>query len=196
MKKVICTLLILTLAFFAVGCGNSEGETGDKPETATSGKTLVVYYSATGNTKDVADVIAQNLEADVFEIVPQEPYTSEDLNWNDDDSRVSIEHNDESKRNVPLAKSVPDNWSEYDTVYIGYPIWWGVAAWPVNQFIADNDFEGKTVIPFCTSASSSLGDSGNLLKEAAGSGNWLDGKRFASGASQDEIIEWIGEIDG
>ncbi len=126
----------------------------------------------------------------MFEIVPEKPYTSDDLNWNDKNSRVSKEHDDESERNVPLAKATPDNFVQYDTVYVGYPIWWGIAAWPVDGFVKSNDFTGKTVIPFCTSASSGLGNSGELLKSAAGTGNWLEGKRFSSSAQESETAKW------
>lgn len=217
MKKVICVLLSALFILSLAGCagGTSDittapadgaGETKtDNPADTTAGKTdvanetekptdkkvLVAYYSATGSTRAVAQMIADSLNADIFEIVPEKPYTSADLKWSDSDSRVSTEHNDESKRNVPLAKAVPDDWSSYDTVFIGYPIWWGIAAWPVNGFISANDFNGKKVIPFCTSASSGLGSSAELLKTAAGAGEWLEGKRFSSGVSESEVAEWL-----
>ena len=131
----------------------------------------------------------------MFEITPVEPYTSDDLNWTNDNSRVSVEHNDESKRDVPLTKTTPDNWADYDTVFIGYPIWWGIAAWPVNNFVKGNDFSGKTVIPFCTSSSSGLGQSGDLLADMAGTGNWQDGERFSSGASSSKVESWVNGLD-
>ena len=169
----------------------SEGTT----ETVTeSGKTLVVYYSATGNTKDVAEKIAQITNGDLFEIEPAEPYTDDDLDWTKDDSRVSKEHEDESLRDVELVSTTVDNWDSYDTVYIGYPIWWGIAAWPVDGFVKANDFTGKTVIPFCTAASSGIGDSGNLLKELAGTGDWKDGERFHGGTSESDISSWIDSL--
>ena len=160
------------------------------PENS-DGKVLVVYYSSTGNTKEAAELIAAATGGDLFELVPSDSYTDEDLNWNDENSRVVYEHENPDARDVPLVSSVPENFSEYDTVFIGYPIWWGIAAWPVNSFIEANDFTGKTVIPFCTSASSGLGESGELLEEAAGTGNWLEGRRFSSGVSQSEIEEWL-----
>ena len=172
--------------------GNTTGTTGN---TSTgNGKTLVVYYSATGNTKDVAEKIANITNGDLFEIEPKEPYTDDDLNWTDDDSRVSREHDDESLRDVELVSTTVDNWDSYDTVYIGYPIWWGIAAWPVNNFVKENDFTGKTVIPFCTAASSGIGDSGNLLKDMAGTGDWKEGERFHSGASESDISSWIDSL--
>lgn len=223
MKKVICILLCLILSISLTACGNSPanesngsldpvsdipdssseiqstvpeapGSAGNESEAPEGNKTLVVYYSATGSTKAVAETIADTLGADIFEIIPEEPYSSSDLDWTNSDSRVCEEHNDESKRNVPLTKSVPDNWEQYDTVYIGYPIWWGIAAWPINGFIEANDFSEKTVIPFCTSASSGFGSSGELLEEAAASGNWLEGKRFSSNAAKEDINKWLSEI--
>lgn len=157
-------------------------------------KILVVYYSAQSHTKSVAEKIAKNLNADIFEIVPQEPYTSDDLNWSNDNSRVSKEHNDESLRDVKLKNTKVDNWENYDTVLIGYPIWWGIAAWPVDTFVKANNFEGKKVIPFCTSASSGLGQSGSLLEKEANSGNWLNGHRFSSSASDSDIKNWTDSL--
>lgn len=150
-----------------------ESEASQK-ETLT-GKTLVVYFSATGNTESAANYIAQATGGDLFELEPAEPYTDEDLNYNNDNSRVSREHEDESLRNVELVADTVENWDDYDTVFIGYPIWWGIAAWPVDSFVEANDFTGKTVIPFATSASSGLGQSGKLLAELAGTGDWQEG---------------------
>ena len=209
MKKIIAILLAVTLAFTFAACGkgtadpsngtsNSSGaaENSSKNDAAApkSGKVLVVYYSATGSTKAVAETIAETAGADVFEIVPKDKYTSADLDWTDNDSRVNVEHNDESKRDIALEKTTPDNWSDYDTVFVGYPIWWGIAAWPVNNFIKGNDFTGKKVIPFCTSASSGLGQSGKLLAEMAGTGDWQDGERFSSGASSDSVVSWVNSL--
>lgn len=167
-----------------------------KKETASSGgKTLVAYYSATNNTAEVAKAIANETNGNLFELKPEKPYTDEDLDWTNENSRVYREHDNENERNVKLVSaSVPD-WKSYDTVYIGYPIWWGIAAWPVDEFIKENDFTNKTVIPFCTSASSDLGESGKLLKEMAGTGNWQEGKRFQSGASEDEVRSWVESLE-
>ena len=154
----------------------------------------MVYYSATGNTKNVADYIAAETRADVFTLEPAEPYSDDDLDYPDDDSRVSREHENESERVVELVSTTVDGWEDYDTVFIGYPIWWGIAAWPVNGFVEGNDFTGKKVIPFCTSASSGFGKSGELLKDMAGTGNWLEGKRFHSGASEKDVRDWIADL--
>ena len=169
----------------------NEDNVGDTDAESTGGKTLIVYYSASGNTEEVANYIASATGGDLFEIVPTEIYTDANLDWTDDDSRVSREHDNEEERNVPLVSDTVDNWNEYDTVFIGYPIWWGIAAWPVDNFIKANDFTGKTVIPFCTSASSGLGESGELLEEMAGTGEWLEGERFRSGASEETVQSWV-----
>lgn len=161
---------------------------------AKNGNTLVVYFSAQSHTKAVAEKVASNLEADIFEIVPEDIYTSADLDWNDSNSRVSKEHNDESLRNVKLKDTKVENWEEYDRILIGYPIWWGIAAWPVDAFVKANNFSGKTVIPFCTSSSSGIGQSGELLKESANSGNWLEGYRFQSNTSDSDIATWTDSL--
>lgn len=161
----------------------------------TTGKTLVVYFSATSTTEGVAQAIADTVGADLFKVVPSDPYTSDDLNWTNNDSRVSREHNDEGLRAVALESTDVDGWDDYDTVFIGYPIWWGIAAWPMSSFVAVNDFTGKTVIPFCTSVSSGIGQSGELLAELAGTGSWLDGQRFSRGSSEADIASWVNGLN-
>ena len=170
---------------------NSEQE---KNTTKSGSKTLVVYYSAQNHTKAVAEKVAQNLNADIFEIEPEEKYSEEDLNWTNRNSRVSKEHDDESLRDIKLKKDTVDNWSDYDTVLIGYPIWWGIAAWPVDTFVKANDFNGKTVIPFCTSASSGLGQSGKLLEQETNGGDWKNGQRFNERPSDSTIKNWTDSI--
>lgn len=211
MKKTVALLLALSMVFALTACGSDSStdntaetqpdseSTGDVTETPSEastedlaeGKTLVVYYSATGNTEEAANYIAAATGADTLELVPVEPYTDEDLNYNDDSSRVVYEHDNPDARDVELVESTVADWESYDTVFIGYPIWWGIAAWPVDGFIEANDFTGKTVIPFCTSASSGLGESGELLAEAAGTGNWLEGMRFSSGVSEADVQTWL-----
>lgn len=203
---LLAALMILSLA----ACGNKTNNTpaqtpsestptqtpddaanGEADNTTSSGKVLVVYFSASGNTKRVAEDIAEAAGGDLFEIVPTEVYTSNDLNWTNSDSRVSREHDDESLRDVPLTTTEVENWDDYDTVFIGYPIWWGIAAWPVDNFVKNNNFSDKTVIPFATSSSSGMGQSGTLLEEMAGTGDWQDGQRFSSGASQSAVADWV-----
>ena len=216
MKKVISLFLALTFVFTLAACSNNQPQTNDSSESLSepttesaetpadisasesseseNGKTLVVYFSATGNTEAAATYIAQETGGDLFELEPAEPYTDEDLNYSNEDSRVSREHEDESLRDVELAADTVENWDEYDTVFIGYPIWWDIAAWPVNDFVKSNDFTGKTVIPFATSANDDIGESGKLLEEMAGTGNWLEGKRLDRGISEDEVKDWISDL--
>ena len=183
--------------------GNSASSVSSSPVASseaastvtTTGKTLVVYFSATGTTQGVAQTIADTVGADLFEVVPSDPYTSDDLNWTNNDSRVSREHNDEGLRAVALESTDVDGWDDYDTVFIGYPIWWGIAAWPMSSFVAVNDFTGKTVIPFCTSTSSGIGQSGDLLAELADAGTWLDGQRFSRGSSEADIASWVNGLN-
>lgn len=175
--------------------GSASDNTQTANTTSGNGKVLVVYYSASGNTARVAKDIADAASADVFEITPTEPYTSDDLDWTNEDSRVSREHEDESLRDVPLTTTEVENWDEYDTVFIGYPIWWAIAAWPVDNFVKNNDFTGKTVIPFATSASSGMGQSGELLSEMAGTGDWQEGQRFSSGVSQSDVADWVNGLN-
>ena len=207
MKKLTALLMGIMMVLGLTACSSapssssSTAESSQVSETANTssvsesrsgvGKTLVVYYSATGNTQQAADLIAEATGADIFELEPADPYTDEYLNWTEEDSRVVREHDNPDARDVELVADTVENWDSYDTVFIGYPIWWGIAAWPVDGFIEANDFTGKTVIPFCTSSSSDLGDSGNLLEEAAGTGNWLEGQRFSSSVSQEEVQTWV-----
>lgn len=158
------------------------------------GRVLVAYFSATGNTAAVAGMIAGAAGAELFALEPVTPYTDADLDYNDSGSRTSQERADPALQEVPLASATVDGWDTYDTVFVGYPIWWGGAAWPVNGFVTGNDFAGKRVIPFCTSASSGLGRSGERLAELAGSGDWAEGRRFSAGASGEEIAAWVAEL--
>lgn len=217
MKKLIALFMGAAMVFSLAACsgGNpSSPDTTNPSETSESsasstapdpsepgstettagtegGSTLVVYFSATGNTEEAATYIAEITGGDLFELEPAQPYTDEDLNYGNDDSRVSREHEDESLRDVELVADTVDNWDSYDTVFIGYPIWWGIASWPVDDFVEANDFTGKTVIPFCTSASSGLGESGELLAEMAGTGDWQEGIRFRSSVSEADVQEWL-----
>lgn len=209
-KWIVLAMAATTVAGMLAGCSSASGqsaasqtvedsssvsdETGEEnvlSDETGEGNVLVAYYSATGNTEAVANAIAAATGGDLFELEPAEPYTDEDLDWTNDDSRVSVEHENPDQREVELVSAVPDNWDSYDTVFIGYPIWWGIAAWPVDSFVQANDFTGKTVIPFCTSSSSGLGESGQLLEEMAGTGDWQEGMRFRSGADESDVQEWV-----
>lgn len=204
MKKLTALLmgLVLMLNLFALaGLAETEAtasaanpEATEEAAATEEGKTLVVYFSATGNTETAANYIAEATGADIFVLEPVEPYTSDDLRWTDENSRVVYEHDNPDARAVELVASTVENWDDYDTVFIGYPIWWGIAAWPVDTFVQANDFTGKTVIPFCTSASSGLGDSGELLAEMAGTGEWLEGMRFSSRVTEEDVQAWLDEL--
>ncbi len=158
---------------------------------AGTGRTLVACYSATGHTAAVAGYIADATGADLFLLQPVDPYTDEELDYNDSGSRVSQEHADPSLQTVELEAVTPEGWADYDTVFVGYPIWWGRAGWPVNGFVTGNDFSGKRVNPFCTSASSGLGSSAENLAQLAGSGDWQEGMRFSASASESDVAEWL-----
>lgn len=157
-------------------------------------RVLVACFSATGNTAAVAETIAAATGGELFPLEPVTPYTDADLDYNDSGSRTSRERTDEALQDVPLVVTTVEGWDTYDTVFVGYPIWWGNAGWPVNGFVSGNDFTGKRVIPFCTSASSGLGQSGARLADLAGTGNWEEGRRFSSSADEAEITQWLAEL--
>lgn len=164
------------------------------PPESNEQKVLVAYFSATGSTEAVAETIAQTLDADLFQLIPTDPYSDADLNYGNPSSRVVYEHEHPESQDIELEKTAPANWEEYDVVFIGYPIWWHAAAWPVNHFVTDNDFDGKTVIPFCTSASSPLGNSAQELAHMADNGNWLPGQRFSGGVNTSTVESWLDEL--
>ena len=205
-KKIFATAITVMVSLTSMGMISANAETSDiynensfaanQNNSASNGqKNLVAYYSASGTTERIAGYIAEEMNADVFVITPKNEYTSADLNWTDSNSRVVTEHNNPSTRHVELTKTTPDNFDEYDNVFIGYPIWWGEAAWVVDDFVKENNFTGKNVIPFCTSASSPLGQSGTNLAAMAGTGNWLEGIRFSGGSSKDTVQNWASELN-
>lgn len=208
MKKIIILLLmaVITLSLFACADGSgqsgvnstepSQSSTNETPTNVSSPerdpdncKILVAYFSATGNTESVAQKLAKGLEADIYEIVPEIPYTDADLNYGDSSTRATKEQNDPTAR--PVISGSVDSMGKYDVVFIGYPIWWGEAPRIMNTFIESYDFSGKTFVPFCTSGSSGFGNSDSALKSAADGAKWLSGKRFSAGASAEEITEWV-----
>ena len=207
MKRKISILLAVLLILGLTGCGNDKGrattETADNAKLETdqsetldsvsntkeSGEVLVVYFSATGTTKGVAEKIAGITGADIYEIKAAQEYTDADLDWNDSNSRSTKEQNDSSAR--PEIGSETISLNGYKTIYIGYPIWWGEEPRIMDTFVESYSFDGITMIPFCTSSSSGIGRSGQNLADNAGSGNWLEGQRFGGGASEDDIRSWI-----
>ena len=212
-KKTIGIVLVFVLLFSLAACANNntsdqthtssqsattasnENPATAAENTASGKKAIVVYFSGSGNTKRVAELVANETDAALLEIVPKNPYTEDDLNWRDENSRVQKEHNDTSLQNIELnSTSVPD-WDSYDTVLFGYPLWWREAAWPVNSFVKGNDFSGKTVIPFCTSTSDGIGDSGSKLAQMAGTGTWQEGMRFPENDDESTIREWAKSLN-
>lgn len=200
MKKLILSIFAV---FALVSCTNSTSSSisqSSKEEILTSNtsgenKILVAYFSGTGSTKRVANYINDELNSTIFEVEPEQEYTSADLNYNNASSRVVQEHNDESKQDIKLKVTTPENFSSYTTVFVGYPIWWGIAAWPINNFIKDNDFTNKTIIPFATSVSSGLGNSATNLQQLNSTGTWLEGRRFSSSAREADVISWITSLN-
>ena len=192
--KVILNAVIL-LGFMA--CGNNVSAVNNKKsENSDNGKkdkskVLVVYYSQTGTTEGVAKIIAGETNADLVKLEVKNEYTSDDLNWTDKNSRVNREHDNPNSRNVELKNAVIPDFSSYDTVFIGYPIWWREASWVLDDFVKKNDFTGKTVIPFGTSMSTGDGTSGNRLKKLTKTGNWVAGQRFSSSYNESEVVDWV-----
>ncbi len=173
--------------------GNGEGQQAVGENTDAQGtKVLVVYFSATNTTKGVAEHIANGLSADIYAIVPEEPYTDADLNYHDNNSRTTIEMNDPNVR--PAISGSVENMEQYDIVFIGYPIWWGDAPRIVSTFVESYDFSGKTVVPFCTSGSSGIGSSATNLEQLTDGAVWLSGKRLSGGDSQETVMEWVNSL--
>lgn len=219
MKKAIAILLSLTMILGLAACGNSASQT-EKPSTEDTSveskadtnsaenstdkentdkqdvqdhKVLVAYFSATGTTKGVAEHIANGLNADIYEIVPEDPYTDADLNYNDNNSRTTIEMNDPNAR--PAISGSVENMEQYDIIFVGYPIWWGEAPRIVSTFMESYDFSGKTIVPFCTSGGSGIGSSASNLERLTSGATWLDGRRLNGSDSQDTVMEWVNSLD-
>lgn len=171
---------------------DSQTENTDKPsdnDTAETTKVLVAYFSATNTTEGVAKTIADSLGADLYEITPEQPYTSADLDYHDDKSRSTIEMNDPNSR--PAISGAVENMDQYDIVFIGYPIWWGDAPRILSTFVESYDFAGKTVVPFCTSGGSGVGSSASNLERLTSGTTWLSGTRLNGNASRSSVAEWI-----
>lgn len=219
MKKAIAILLSLTMILGLAACGNSASQT-EQPSTEDTSveskadtnsaenstdmentdnqdvqdhKVLVAYFSATGTTKGVAEHIANGLNADIYEIVPEDPYTDADLNYNDNNSRTTIEMNDPNAR--PAISGSVENMEQYDIIFVGYPIWWGEAPRIVSTFMESYDFSGKTIVPFCTSGGSGIGSSASDLERLTSGATWLDGRRLNGSDSQDTVMEWVNGLD-
>ena len=169
---------------------DAESPVPPEPEPEPEGgETLVAYFSATGNTESVAQHIQTILNADLYEILPEDPYTSEDLNYSGDDCRANQEQNDPNAR--PAIDGSVEHMEDYDVVFLGYPIWWGQAPKIIYTFLESYDLDGVTIVPFCTSGSSGIGSSATNLQSLAPNANWLSGQRFSGSASQDTVSSWV-----
>lgn len=158
-------------------------------DSSTHSDILVAYFSATGTTKGVAERIAAVTGGDLYEILAADPYTDDDLNYNDRSSRSTTEQNDKNAR--PEIGSEDISLEGYTTIYLGFPIWWGEEPRILDTFVEKYSFEGITVIPFCTSGGSGIGRSGSNMEALAGSGTWLDGKRFSGNVSEADLQAWV-----
>lgn len=213
MKRTLLFLLMFALLFTFTACGSNNDSNSDDTDNAGAGtqdnltvdenepngstedtKTAVLYFSATGNTKGVAEKISSSLSADLFVIQPEEPYTSEDLNYNNDDCRANKEQNDESARPAIAAGSVPSLGS-YDTIFVGYPIWWGTAPRIIQSLFESEDFSGKTIYLFCTSGGSGIAQSASDLADAYPDLMIAGSERFSSGAAESDIAAWLDTLN-
>ena len=217
MKKRLFMLLALTMAASLAACGaGASGEpqesqpgnssssasqpltpaepdtmpdSSQEPSKGNANSTLVAYFSATGNTEEIAQHLQTILGASLYEIIPAKPYSDDDLDYNASDCRANQEQNDPSVR--PAIDGSVENMDSYDVILLGYPIWWGEAPRIISTFLESYDFTGKTIVPFCTSGSSGIGGSAEHLTALAADATWLEGARFNPGATQDEVAAWV-----
>lgn len=185
-------LVLLTCACFTFAACGKKNDDKEKLHLADPSKVLVAYFSATGNTEKVAGYIAEATGGTLYKIVPAVPYTAEDLNYGDSSTRATREQHDPSAR--PEIDGDVTDMKEYDVIFLGYPIWWGEAPKIIYTFLESYNLSGKTIVPFCTSGSSAIGNSANNLHSLASGAVWLSGKRFSSGASQNAVKSWLNEL--
>ena len=189
MKKI--SLIIIAASLMVAACANSESKTENQSENQNETKemkTLVAYFSASGVTRQVATQLAEVAKADIHEIVPEQVYTDDDLNWRDSLSRSSVEMKDKTSR--PAIKETELKIDDYGTIYVGFPIWWYTCPTIINTFMEAYDFSGKTVIPFATSGGSTIEQACNDLKAAYPKANWKEG-RLLNDASKEDLEEWV-----
>lgn len=201
MRKFTAVFLSAFLLLTLTACGTSSGAGNTVPSKSAGStaadtakkKVLVAYFSCSGNTKTLANTVASVMQADVYEIKPDVPYTQQDLNYNDDTTRATVEQKNDSAR--PALADNTANIGAYDTIIIAYPIWWGQEPRIIDTFVESYDFSGKTVVPICTSGGSDIGSSTEHLKKLAkGSANWKNGKKFSSNATPEEVKAWLNTL--
>lgn len=214
MKRIFALLTALMLLCSLTACGQPEVSSApdlseptqeesepssslpdvSQPETdEEESRVLVAYFSATGNTENIALHLRDILDADLYEIVPEEPYTDADLNYSDDSCRANQEQNDPDAR--PAISGTPEHPEDYDVVFLGYPIWWGQAPKVMSTFLESCEFGDAIIVPFCTSGSSGIGSSAENLQSLAPDANWLSGQRFSGSADQEEVASWVESLD-
>ncbi len=212
MKKIIIIVLLIAVVAIGIAFGyyskinktenqnvlsndnssNPVNNNTEKTEETSDKKVAVVYFSATGNTKKIAELIKDDANADIFEIIPKQKYTSEDLNYGDSNTRATKEQNDDNAR-PEIANNI--DVSDYDVIFLGYPIWWGNVPKIILSFIDNTNLSGKTVIPFCTSGSSGISTSESSLKSYDSNINWISGNRFSGSASENEVSNWVNGLN-
>ena len=212
MKKLFSLLLAAAMVLTLAACGttNAGNDAADEPKNdvaadtadpapvdnapeSTGGKVLVACFSATGHTRAIAEYLQTALDADLYEIVPQEPYTADDLDYHTDGCRANREQNDDTVR--PAISGSVDNMDGYDVVFVGYPIWWGQAPKIIYTFLESYDFSGKTIVPFCTSGGSGIDGSLSGLRALAPDAEWLTGQRFSADAGEEEVQSWVDNLE-
>lgn len=202
-KTLLALFLALSLTLGLAACGSTPAPEADNaasdsapsestPQTEASGGVLVAYFSATGNTEGVAQQLAGLLSADLYAITPAEPYTEEDLDYTNPNSRSQVEGSNPDARPALAGEAL--DLTGYDTIFLGYPIWNGQAPKLLSTFLETYDCTGKTIVPFCTSGSSGIGASATDLHGLAPSTSWLSGRRFSGTVAASELAEWVSEL--
>ena len=187
MRKILTMLLMIAMTLLT-GCGGDSAKSETPAAEAAKNTTLVAYFSCTGNTKTLAENAAIVLDADLYEIKPKVPYTAEDLDWHNEQSRSTVEMNDDSLR--PEIDGTIENFAQYNTVVIAYPIWWHQAPRIIDTFVESYDWSGKKVLPICTSGGSDIGTSASYIANLAKSGDWKEGHCFFNRTAAGEVQEW------
>lgn len=192
MKNLFYLIIALAAVSLSACAGGNKQDKADMQQNQATGKTLVAYFSASGVTEGVAKTLAEVTGGDLYKIDPEQPYTDKDLDWRDSSSRSSVEMNDLTSRPAIKGNGKVENIEQYDTVFVGFPVWWYTAPTIINTFIEANDFKGKVMIPFATSGGSTIDKSAADLAKSYPDLNWQPG-RLLNGANSDTIRTWLGK---